>query len=58
MKTESVIITFCKILYFLKVKNIINDAKETLEMKDRVIKFSIDFHHLVIVTSSQCHVYR
>ncbi len=39
------------------VRNVLNDASDIVEMKDRVIMVSLDFSHLIIVTSSQCHVY-
>ena len=41
----------------LKVRNVLNDATDILEMKDRVIKVSLDFKHLIIITPTQCHVY-
>ena len=39
------------------VKNVMNDATDTLEMKDRVIMVALGYKHLIIVTTSQCHVY-
>ncbi|XP_078484074.1 intraflagellar transport protein 80 homolog [Ciona intestinalis] len=41
----------------IEVRNVVNDAHETLELRDRVIKMSLAFKHLVVVTSSQCLVY-
>lgn len=42
----------------VEVRNVTNDAHEVLDMKDRIIKVSLGFDHLVVVTSSQCQVYR
>uniref|UniRef100_H2ZBZ1 Anaphase-promoting complex subunit 4 WD40 domain-containing protein n=1 Tax=Ciona savignyi TaxID=51511 RepID=H2ZBZ1_CIOSA len=41
----------------IEVRNVVNDAHETLELRDRVIKMSLAYKHLVVVTSSQCLVY-
>jgi len=40
------------------VRNVINDTKEKLEFRDRVIKVSLGYRHLVVTTPSQCYVYR
>jgi intraflagellar transport protein 80 len=34
-----------------------NEAKEKLEFRDRIIKVSLAYHHMVVATSSQCYVY-
>lgn len=39
------------------VKNIINDTQDVLEMRDRVIKMSLGYNYLIIVTSTQCLIY-
>lgn len=39
------------------VRNVNNDAKEKLEFRDRIIKVSLAYKHLVVATSSQCYVY-
>jgi len=41
----------------IHVKNVVNDTQDILEMRDRVIKMSLGFDHLVIVTTSQCLIY-
>lgn len=41
----------------INVRNVHNDAKEKLDFRDRVIKTSIGFKHLIVATSSQCNVY-
>ena len=40
------------------VRNVTNDSKEKLEFRDRVIKASLGYKHLVVTTPSQCYVYR
>ncbi|XP_067950088.1 intraflagellar transport protein 80 homolog isoform X1 [Watersipora subatra] len=39
------------------VRNVTNDSKEKLEFRDRVIKASLGYKHLVVTTPSQCYVY-
>ncbi|XP_039264339.1 intraflagellar transport protein 80 homolog [Styela clava] len=41
----------------IEVRDVTNNAHEVLDMKDRIIKVSLGYDHLVVVTSSQCHVY-
>ena len=41
----------------IEVKNVANEAKEKLDFRDRIIKASLAFKHLVVATSSQCYVY-
>lgn len=53
-KNYEVVVTGRKVI---QVRDVINDAKEKLEFRDRVIKVSIGFNHLVVATSSQCYVY-
>lgn len=36
----------------------LNDAVDILEFRDRVIKASLAFDHLVVATSLQCYVYK
>lgn len=36
----------------------LNDAMDTLEFRDRVIKASLSHGHLVVATAFQCLVYR
>ncbi|XP_036393390.1 intraflagellar transport protein 80 homolog isoform X1 [Megalops cyprinoides] len=40
-----------------KVRNVMNDAVDALEFRDRVIKASLSHGHLVVTTSLQCYVY-
>ncbi|RXM33144.1 Intraflagellar transport protein 80-like [Acipenser ruthenus] len=39
------------------VRNVLNDAVDVLEFRDRVIKASLSHGHLVVTTSLQCYVY-
>ncbi|XP_068262674.1 intraflagellar transport protein 80 homolog isoform X3 [Nyctibius grandis] len=39
------------------VHNVINDAVDVLEFRDRVIKASLNYGHLVVSTSLQCYVF-
>lgn len=41
----------------ISIRNVSNDAWEKLEFPDRVIKVSLGYSHLVVVTSSQCQIY-
>ncbi|KAK3738527.1 hypothetical protein QZH41_012034, partial [Actinostola sp. cb2023] len=41
----------------IKVRDVMNDTKETLDFRDRIIKTSLGFNHLVVATSSQCYIY-
>ncbi|GAA50697.1 intraflagellar transport protein 80 homolog [Clonorchis sinensis] len=42
----------------VEVQNIRNGATEHLEFRDRVTKASLAYNQLIVVTSSQCYVYR
>ena len=42
----------------INVRNVVNDAKEKLEFRDRIIKTSVAHKHLVVATSSQCYIYK
>lgn len=42
----------------IKVRNCENDAKEELDLKDRVIKMSAGFGYLIVITPTQCNIYR
>ncbi|XP_027750673.1 intraflagellar transport protein 80 homolog [Empidonax traillii] len=39
------------------VHNVMNDAEDSLEFRDRVIKASLDYGYLVVSTSLQCYVF-
>ncbi|XP_050164349.1 intraflagellar transport protein 80 homolog isoform X1 [Myiozetetes cayanensis] len=41
----------------MKVHNVMNDAEDSLEFRDRVIKASLDYGYLVVSTSLQCYVF-
>lgn len=41
----------------IHVRNVMNDAVEKLDFRDRVIKLSLGFSHLVVATSTQCYLY-
>ncbi|XP_054649376.1 intraflagellar transport protein 80 homolog [Dunckerocampus dactyliophorus] len=41
----------------MQVRNVMNDAVDMLEFRDRVIKASLAFGHLVVATSLQCYIY-
>uniref|UniRef100_A0A8V0X4F0 Intraflagellar transport 80 n=1 Tax=Gallus gallus TaxID=9031 RepID=A0A8V0X4F0_CHICK len=41
----------------MQVHNVINDAVDLLEFRDRVIKASLNYGHLVVSTSLQCYVF-
>ncbi|XP_041850740.1 intraflagellar transport protein 80 homolog [Melanotaenia boesemani] len=41
----------------MQVRNVLNDAVDILEFRDRVIKASLGYGHLVVATSLQCYVY-
>ncbi|XP_064614881.1 intraflagellar transport protein 80 homolog [Liolophura sinensis] len=38
-------------------RNVMNNAEEKLDFRDRVIKTSLSFGHLIVATSAQCYVY-
>uniref|UniRef100_A0A7N8WUE9 Intraflagellar transport 80 homolog (Chlamydomonas) n=1 Tax=Mastacembelus armatus TaxID=205130 RepID=A0A7N8WUE9_9TELE len=42
----------------MQVRNVVNDAVDVLEFRDRVIKASLAYGHLVVATSLQCYVYK
>ncbi|XP_070538600.1 intraflagellar transport protein 80 homolog [Ptychodera flava] len=41
----------------IQVREVLNDAKEKLEFRDRIIKTALGWEHLVVATSSQCYIY-
>ena len=41
----------------LQVRNVVEDSKETLEFKDRVIKAAVGFEHLVLTTPVAAYIY-
>ncbi|XP_072557690.1 intraflagellar transport protein 80 homolog isoform X1 [Paramormyrops kingsleyae] len=41
----------------MQVRNVVNDAVDILEFRDRVIKASLSHDHLVVTTSLQCYIY-
>ena len=41
----------------LKVHDILTDSVEELDFRDKVIKMSLGFGHLIVVTATQCWIY-
>nr|XP_032834382.1 intraflagellar transport protein 80 homolog isoform X1 [Petromyzon marinus]XP_032834383.1 intraflagellar transport protein 80 homolog isoform X1 [Petromyzon marinus] len=41
----------------MQVRNVLDDAVDTLEFRDRVIRASLGHGHLVVATCAQCYVY-
>lgn len=41
----------------IRVHNVMNDNIEELEHRDKVIKISVGFGHLIVATSTQCCIY-
>eukprot|EP00795_Rhopilema_esculentum_P016996 gene16996-8500_t len=41
----------------IKVRDVILDSKENLDFRDRIIKLTLGYNHLVVTTSSQCYIY-
>ncbi|XP_015761944.1 PREDICTED: intraflagellar transport protein 80 homolog isoform X2 [Acropora digitifera] len=39
------------------VRDVTNNIKESLDFRDRIIKTSLAFNHLVVATTSQCYIY-
>ncbi|XP_014664680.1 PREDICTED: intraflagellar transport protein 80 homolog [Priapulus caudatus] len=39
------------------VRNVTDDSREKLDFRDRIVKLSMAFNHLVVATTSQCYVY-
>ena len=42
----------------IQVRNVMNDAIEKLDFRDRIIKVALGFSNMVVATSSQCYIYR
>jgi hypothetical protein len=42
----------------IKVRNCENDARDELDLKDRIIKMSAGFGYLIVITPNQCYIYR
>lgn len=42
----------------LKVNNSTNEFQEILEFKDPILRFSLQFDYLIVVTKSQCFLYK
>ncbi|PAA76732.1 hypothetical protein BOX15_Mlig022764g2, partial [Macrostomum lignano] len=41
----------------ISVRNVLDDAKDKLDFRDRIVKASLNWNHLVVCTASQCFVY-
>lgn len=42
----------------IMVRNVLNEGYDKLDFRDRVIKASLAFNHLVVATAAQCYIYR
>ena len=42
----------------VEVQDVVNDTVEKLDFRERVVKLSLAFNHLVVATSSQCYLFR
>jgi len=42
----------------IMVRNVLNEGFDKLDFRDRVIKASLSFNHLVVATAAQCYIYR
>jgi intraflagellar transport protein 80 len=40
------------------VRNVTTGVEEDLDFRDYVIKISIQFNHLIVITTSQCFIYK
>ncbi|KAB7494111.1 Intraflagellar transport protein 80-like protein [Armadillidium nasatum] len=41
----------------VSLRNVTNEAREKLELRDRIINVSLSYNHLVVVTSTQAYIY-
>ncbi|XP_067007363.2 intraflagellar transport protein 80 homolog [Anabrus simplex] len=41
----------------IAIRNVTNDARETLDFSDRIVKLEFGFGHLVVATPTQCHIF-
>ncbi len=41
----------------VSVSDVTSSAGEELDFRERVVKLSLGFGHLVVATATQCHVY-
>mmetsp|Transcript_12473 Transcript_12473/g.33372 ORF Transcript_12473/g.33372 Transcript_12473/m.33372 type:complete len:742 (-) Transcript_12473:178-2403(-) len=39
------------------VSDVVNETSEELEFRDRVVKMSLGFGYLLVITAAQCHIY-
>ena len=42
----------------INVKNVLNGVEDELEFRDYVIKVSLEFNHMIVITTSQCFIYK
>lgn len=42
----------------ITVQNVCTDLMENLDFRDNIIKVSFEHNHLIVVTSTQCYIYR
>lgn len=34
------------------------EARDKLEMRDRIVKFALGWNHVIVATSVQCYIYK
>ena len=39
------------------MQDIVSETTDELDFRDKVIKASLGFDHLIVATSTQCHIY-
>ncbi|RWS22795.1 hypothetical protein B4U80_04886, partial [Leptotrombidium deliense] len=42
----------------IKVKNVTTTTEEEYDFRENIIKLSMEFGHLLVITTTQCHVYK
>lgn len=42
----------------VEVRNVVDDSREILEVKDRIIKMALGWNYLVVVAATQCYIYK
>ena len=42
----------------IHVKNVMTGSEDDLDFRDYVLKISFEFNHLIVITTSQCYIYK
>lgn len=42
----------------INVRDVTTEARERLEFPERVIQLALGYRHLVVVTATQCYIYK